>query len=285
MENHENFEIFPDIFFQFKKSINNCRSYAARSAVLWPLAKRRSFKSGAVTYDTRNLITSWRDRVITLANTGLEDFRHSAKYIRNCLPAFVYVDNRNFTVPCGRFAICPWCYARKVEADFDHIASVLPERGKLVNPARFITIKSKLIMTKKEAGSYVDTHFHSWREAPATLCKRLKPFGAAYFASLDPFILSSGKTVWRYVYRVLARIEQDAVLPAYLYSNNKQVKDIQVSHKKQLVRLIGQTYRYPTGLFWSDPEMTIMALNARRGRRCSAMIGKFRKKSEDSDGS
>jgi hypothetical protein len=173
---------------------------------------------------------------------------------------------------------------RNVEKLYHKLAKLLPERGAFKTQGiQLLEVTSKMTMSKRDAGKFLSGHVAEWQKVPQRLVRRLHSLGAYRNILIDPKAVDKHRSGWRFQYRILAVMPTDWQIPEWLVNNNRKLRVTYVQSKKQLINVVGRTCRYPTGLLQGTPRMAMIALNARRGKRCSEYTGCLRSGGEEED--
>lgn len=274
-----------DVNYILKAIQRKGTSYLQRQSVLWPLLNKRSKTEEEVIHATMQVLTWWREKAAALKKAGWLDLNTSGKlqYVRNCPPSTaVALSEKQFRC-CKLSAICPWCYARAIADLYTKFAELLPARNATKKKAlRIFEMMNSRVMTLKQAGSYLDAHLRTWKLAPITFLNRIKPLGAYYNVTLEPFKHRHGKTVWKFTYHVVAIVDDSWSTPEKIPRTAKCKLSI-VRSRKQLIPILRRACRYPVGLMTGDEKYVMMALNARKGLRCNALLGCLREKGHNTD--
>lgn len=210
---------------------------------------------------------------------------NALQFMRNCPPAMVYTMPNDYRRVCKLNCVCPWCWMRRTVYVFNTLARCmhLPERGALATPVKLVEVSAQLVMSRVDAGSYLDNHFLRWSDCPKSVLRSIKPLGAFRMLSLAPTSVDGHKAAWRFSYRILAMVPKDWAMPTKLDNGYRKVKVTDVHSKKDLVNAVARTCRYPVGLLRGDPQMALTALTAIKNRRCSEFTGCFRQSGGSND--
>lgn len=268
-----------DTVFTIKGVKKAGKDHFHKQSVIWPLMRRRSLVDATVKQDVRCVIRHWRKRLNALYAHEWADLLTEGRlqYARNCPPTIVVASTPSVMKPCNMWHICPWCFCRKNEALYDLLASFLPERGGYRRPKFcLLEVRDKDLKTEAEAGTGTGAQMLELRHDAQTYVKRIKPLGAHFNVTMDPKSTHGSKSLWRRRYSILAMVEPDYRIPEWLNEKGRTVRLTEMQCRRQLISILARTCRYPVGLMYGDIEMTIRSLNARRGKRCTALTGCFR---------
>jgi hypothetical protein len=269
----------PDVTYSMQGVKKTCVAFAQKVGVLWPLLGRRSLHDDDVILDTEALQRRWRKRLEALKLHGWADVTKDgvAQFARNCPPASVKAFGPKALRPCKLRGICPFCHMRTVAKVFNAVARHLPVKEKELNPGiRLLEVSGKMLIRRAHAGKYLSGQLLEWSVVPKKLLKRLRPLGAYRRVTLDPKVVAGQFSGYRFQYNILAMVPYDWEIPRWLDNGNRRVKLTHVQSRGQLINVISRTCRYPVGLMKGDLRMTIVSLNARRGKRLSEFVGCLR---------
>lgn len=269
----------PDQVFTITQVQKSGCALAQKKAVLWPLFSRRSMRDHEVIQDVVKLIAAWRKRVSALKIEKWHDVLAEGKvqFTRNCPPTMVFSTTTQTVRVCNRNHICPWCYSRYVGELYEKLATFLPNRGAYKFPKfKLVEISNNRIAPLDEIKNHLGAFFTLWQKSPKNVIKLLNPQGGYYNTAIAPLTLDGKQAVWKFQYHVLGMLPMTGVVPGQLNDGSRKIKVTDVRSKKQLVNILGRVCRYPTGLMWGDPTMTVQALNARYKLHCNSLVGCFR---------
>lgn len=260
----------PDVFYQFSGVPVNPASHAARLAVIYPLAGRRT-QDGSDAVMLRaglGVLLDYRNALVGLRDAGWGIFKEHPKLLqkmRNCPPSmFVTGDVDECICPCDHVWFCPWCYGRWLKDAFKRVADAMQPSDRLVwMVGRFYerfdcNIRKKLQAHRRTAGSFLTVN----------KCK-----GAVMSLTAEPYTRKEKKRL-RVSYRYVILLSPGQKL--HLSSEKWDGRTISKPTKMKLASVFSRALRYPEFLFRGGPEDVVSILNARHGLRLSEFYGCLR---------
>jgi hypothetical protein len=266
----------PDAKFTILSVPRHAGALAERMAVLKPLTPGLTLaKDEQVQVSARRVLELWRRRCNVLRQEGWELAQSTRfSFMRNCPMAVVHArpnSDQRYTRPCNTIAICPWCWARRVvKRTWDSVTRGMELLHSLYTPER-TEYPYKLIVgtqngrvddSSSQPGDLIN-QMQSSMTTTKRAWKRLA-IGSAFLAVLYP--AKSGN--WHYSNRLLALVPTAATV-------SDQYRVVTNPTRRKVAEAVARFARYPSGLIFGDPDMTIRLLNARAGQRMFRTAGAF----------
>jgi len=264
-----------------------------RLAVLVPLFGIQAARVEPVPRMTLKLVGRWRHRVMELAEAGLPGMAgddpkvwKARKYALDCLPAFAIVPQR--TRCCRLREVCPFCWAREVRETWLKIdkAFFAPTGGKgpsaydLVEVGRDMSLSP--LVNRDRHGRVLpdDQKIEALPEVFALWAAKRRSHVAeieGLLASFQTIHIGFEDGKWRFGRRSILLIDHRAV--PYEPSDRAALRYFhrsQLPNRRAVLLAVARACRYPTFLLRGDAGLVVRYLAARKGRKLSAMTGKFR---------
>lgn len=296
-----------DTAFQFTWLPRDEGSKAARKAVYHQLvggAVEKLPNDGVeqIQLAADELLKQWRARLHVLKLSGLEPLLtgKSVQYARNCWPTmFGQPKGSKGTRPCGMVDLCPWCWARRVDAVYNAITTAMPwieddpaYQADKEPPWRLVSYlgrKSYALPCKRQLRDILIDHIGSLREFAQY--NRSHLFGHYLWLTVSPgfdvekvdesFI---GKDVesWtvhtRFV-SVVRGLDELQFAPDWWTKKDFDSKNRPAwPTPLNIFNHVVSTCTYPLAMMRADRDRTVECLRARTGLRLAEFSKRFRVK-------
>jgi len=288
-----------DTVFRFAGVPNRYPDVVQRIAVLYPL-RGRANGDASVRTKTAELIDQWRARIGELTPFNYLNASknlYAVRYARNCLPTFVMTGP--VTRVCNNRQICPFCYARRVRALWEHID------GHCVTPAEDMTdgdgysrneLRRRVVLhsapqpqqprrSQSQQYQLIERHHTFFRDVPdepdvevhlaalldsiadtrSRIVKLLDPLAAFCFTSVEPY--TNGQQ-WRIRHRQLFKTAVGYELPASLVDATCGSIAYHTTPTRSIImRTVARVCAYPKGLMTGNALRTTQLLRVRTALR------------------
>lgn len=292
----------PDVDFTLYAVPNRYQDVVQRMAVLSAI-RQPAWTSDQVRELTVKLIDQWRARVGSLTSAGWEPStgnraQHSILYARNCRPAFVMTSPP--TRPCRNVLVCPWCYARWVRDVWAVIDTDMPAPDPPVTPDETTEdgreYRSIILDTANDEPvdnraffrfHLLERHHTYYRpltdggrtveqtltvlmngiaQSRKLLVDRVDPIGAFIYTTIEPW--ERGQQQWKIHNRQVFKLTPEQDFPAdIVQSTHGRVTRYERPTRKEILRIIARTCRYPVELITGDADLTARLIMTRRAIR------------------
>lgn len=232
---------------------------ACRGAVLWPLLRKQG---GEQTADRiARVLQRWRIRAAVLSQHGWHCAQgKDLQYVRNCPPFGIRLTNDSvFAVRCKRGRICPWCYSKTVVATaYEAVERTIYRGGKKPNPDLWLYATQRSWSWPIGRVSAKDV-FEAAKDSRRDDVEMANSIGAFTLVRVAP---SHGDIELTRSTIMVLRNDEEPDPP-----DDPDVKILRTIKKKSMADLVGWACRYPVGLMYGNPQLTLEILDEARRRR------------------
>lgn len=238
-----------------------------------------------VVASTKKLEGRWRGRVMALAEAGWPGLCgndpkpwRNRRYALNCRPSFIITPER--TRCCRHRQVCPFCWARWVREVWLQVdRAFFTDTDGRGHSSHDLLLLSRVLVAPHRVTDKFDRKvdfipaFIEGRKR--TRSRELSQKGVlGGFETIHAGVEPDRR--WKLDIRQVAMVAADFPTPEFPANSMATCHRLVRPGRRDVVKAVATCCRYPTFLMRAEPAYVLSYLAARKGKKLSAMFGRFR---------